>query len=166
MLELFFGIIDTVMRGDYFRVVLEIGFCVAFMVGLQRMFEKIGEESWKAFVPVYNVYVLSEHVWKPKLFVIYLVIEVVETLYAFIPVNTSVNMDPIFVAIEVLGFFIGIAVTVFDIILCMCVSKAFGRKVGTAIGLFFLSYVFTPILGYGEAKYVGNPNAPKDTGEE
>lgn len=71
-------------------------------------------------------------------------------------------MAPLFVAIEVLGFFIGIAVTVFDIILCVCVSKAFGRQAGTAIGLFFLSYVFTPILGYGEAKYVGNPNAPKE----
>ena len=40
MLELFFGVIDTVMSGDYFRIVLELGFCVAFMFGLQKIFEK------------------------------------------------------------------------------------------------------------------------------
>ena len=135
------------------------------MLGLQRMFEKIGEESWKAFVPIYDVYVLSEHVWKPKLFVVYLILEVTRTLTYLIPIDTSTNADPLSVAIQVIRFFLLIVVFAIEFMLCINVSKAFGRKIGTAIGLLFLNIIFIPILGYGEAKYVGNPNAPKDTGE-
>lgn len=165
MLELFFGVIDTVMSGNYFRIVLEIGFCVAFMFGLQKMFEKIGEESWKAFVPVYNVYVLSTHVWKPKMFVVYLIAEVASILYALFQIGLPTNDNPFSIFAWLASFAFSLVMFVFDFILCMNVSKAFGRQAGTAIGLFILNFVFIPILGYGEAKYVGNPNAPKDTGE-
>jgi hypothetical protein len=34
-------------------------------------------------------------------------------------------------------------------------SKSFGKEVGFTIGLFFLSFIFLPILGFGESKYQG-----------
>ncbi len=37
----------------------------------------------------------------------------------------------------------------------MNVAKAFGRDIGTALGLFFLGFIFWPILGFGEAQYRG-----------
>ena len=34
-------------------------------------------------------------------------------------------------------------------------AKAFGKGVGFAVGLIFLPFIFTPILGYGDAEYIG-----------
>ena len=34
-------------------------------------------------------------------------------------------------------------------------SKSFGHEVGFTLGLLFLSFIFIPILGLGESKYVG-----------
>ena len=41
------------------------------------------------------------------------------------------------------------------IVLVMDIAKSFGRGMGTAIGLFFLSFIFIPILGFGDAEYQG-----------
>jgi len=34
-------------------------------------------------------------------------------------------------------------------------SKSFGKDVGFTLGLLFLSIIFYPILGFGDAKYIG-----------
>lgn len=34
-------------------------------------------------------------------------------------------------------------------------SKSFGKDVGFTIGLLLLSFIFIPILGFGDAKYTG-----------
>ncbi|MBC7418569.1 MAG: hypothetical protein H7325_10475 [Pedobacter sp.] len=34
-------------------------------------------------------------------------------------------------------------------------SKSFGKSVGFTLGLIFLSFIFFPILGFGDAKYLG-----------
>lgn len=35
-------------------------------------------------------------------------------------------------------------------------SKSFGKSVGFTIGLIFLGVIFFPILGFSDAKYIGN----------
>lgn len=40
-------------------------------------------------------------------------------------------------------------------ILSMDVAKSFGKGIGFAIGLFFLGFIFYPILGFGKAEYQG-----------
>jgi hypothetical protein len=52
-------------------------------------------------------------------------------------------------------FFIPIVSLIIWIVLVMDIAKSYGRGVGTAIGLFFLSFIFIPILGFGEAEYQG-----------
>jgi len=42
-------------------------------------------------------------------------------------------------------------------------SKSFGKGAGFTIGLIFLQFIFVPILGFGDAQYVG-PAAQKDPG--
>ncbi len=37
-------------------------------------------------------------------------------------------------------------------------AKAFGKSMGFAVGMFFLPFIFLPILGFGDAKYVGPSN--------
>lgn len=44
---------------------------------------------------------------------------------------------------------------IFYIILCVDLAKSFGKGVGFALGLIFLSFIFFPILGFGSAQYQG-----------
>lgn len=41
-------------------------------------------------------------------------------------------------------------------------SKSFGKTEGFTIGLIFLSFIFFPILGLGEAQYVGPAGKPAE----
>ena len=50
---------------------------------------------------------------------------------------------------------------IFYIILCIDLAKSFGKGVGFALGLIFLSVIFFPILGFGSATYQGPSVAPK-----
>ncbi|HEU5424722.1 MAG TPA: DUF5684 domain-containing protein [Nitrolancea sp.] len=52
-------------------------------------------------------------------------------------------------------------VPIADILLLVWVAsglaKAFGKGTGFAVGLFFLNFIFIPILAFGDAQYLG-PN--------
>jgi hypothetical protein len=52
--------------------------------------------------------------------------------------------------------FVGwILLIVFGIIIVIDLARSFAKSSGFAVGLFFLNFVFVPILGFGEARYVG-----------
>ncbi|MBO9203437.1 MULTISPECIES: DUF5684 domain-containing protein [Niastella] len=55
----------------------------------------------------------------------------------------------------VLLFFIPVVNYVFIIWTYNMLSKSFGKDEGFTIGIIFLGVVFLPILGFGDAKYVG-----------
>jgi len=55
----------------------------------------------------------------------------------------------------ILLFMIPLANIVFAIIMYLELAKSFGKGTGFAIGLIFLSIVFFPILGFGDARYIG-----------
>jgi len=42
-------------------------------------------------------------------------------------------------------------------VIMIAIAKSFGKETGFGIGLVFLSFIFWPILGFGDAKYIG-PN--------
>ncbi|MEE1946124.1 DUF5684 domain-containing protein [Pedobacter sp. KR3-3] len=44
---------------------------------------------------------------------------------------------------------------VFCIWLLNLMSKSYGKSEGFTVGLFFLGFIFWPILGFGDAKYLG-----------
>jgi hypothetical protein len=41
------------------------------------------------------------------------------------------------------------------IIICIDFAKSFGKGVGFGLGIFFLGFIFIPILGFGSASYQG-----------
>jgi len=45
------------------------------------------------------------------------------------------------------------------------VSKAFGKDAGYTVGLIFLGFIFWPMLGFGDARYIG-PNGVNEMKEE
>lgn len=57
----------------------------------------------------------------------------------------------------ILLMFIPFVNFVIAIIVMLELAKAFGKSVGFAIGLLLLPVVFYPILGFGDAKYMGRP---------
>ena len=58
----------------------------------------------------------------------------------------GVVVGMLFYAVFILGTVIG---------MWAAFAKAFGRDIGTAIGLFLLGFIFWPMLGFGDAKYQG-----------
>lgn len=52
-------------------------------------------------------------------------------------------------------FLIPLVNIVFAVLLYIDLAKSFGQGVGFAIGLMFLSFVFYPILGFGNYRYLG-----------
>ncbi len=67
----------------------------------------------------------------------------------------------IIVLLEIVGrpiwwiilFFIPFVNFVVAILLAIDLAKAFGRGIGTAIGIILLPIIFYPVLGFGEATY-------------
>lgn len=55
----------------------------------------------------------------------------------------------------VIMFFLPIVNFIFLIWLYNMISKSFGKPEGFTIGLVFLGIIFWPILGFGDAKYLG-----------
>ena len=53
----------------------------------------------------------------------------------------------------ILMFLIPLVNVVFLVMTYNELSKAFGKGVGTTLGLLFLPFIFIPMLGYGSAKY-------------
>lgn len=43
------------------------------------------------------------------------------------------------------------------LVLMMDVARSFGKGTGFGLGLMFLGFVFYPILGFGDSRYVGAP---------
>jgi len=44
---------------------------------------------------------------------------------------------------------------IFSLIVMLDLAKSFGKGSGFGVGLFFLSFIFIPILGFGSATYEG-----------
>ena len=61
-------------------------------------------------------------------------------------------------------YFIPIVNIVILILVMLDLAKSFGKGVGFAIGLIFLSFIFMIILGFGDARYVGPAAAPQPLG--
>lgn len=59
----------------------------------------------------------------------------------------------------ILFFIPCVNIIIFFIVVPLEVAKCFGKSVGFAIGLILLPFVFYPILGFSDARYVG-PSAP------
>jgi len=103
-------------------------FVVIAVVGMWKLFEKAGEQGWKALIPVYNTWILMEISGKPGWW----------ALVTLIPWVGSVIYLVLF------------------IMAMLQLAKNFGKSDTFAIiGLVIFSVVGFLILGFGDAKYTG-----------
>ena len=111
-------------------VILSLIFAVLMIASMWKLFQKAGEQGWKAIIPVYNLWTLAEIAGKPGWWSLVFLIN-------FIP-------------------FIGpIASAVVYVIIYVETAKAFGKSPAFSLLLIFLPFIGWPMLGFGSAKYVG-----------
>ncbi len=117
-------------------------FMIAIWIGLSwlmywKVFEKAGKESWKGLIPIYQFYVIIEIVGRP-------------TWWFWVIAASYIGM-----LIPVLNFIAWIPLFVMILLVALDMARCFGKSNGFGIGLWLLSFVFYPILGFGDARYLG-----------
>ncbi len=117
--------------GSAFLILIYLAVLVLELAGGWQVFVKAGHPGWACIIPFYNVWILLKIVGRPPwwlaLFIVGLVIPFLGT----------------------------ILVLVLAIIVLVDLAKSFGKGIGFAVGLFFLGFIFLPILGFGSAQYRG-----------
>ena len=139
--------------------VFGIAFFILMVVAMWKIFAKAGEPGWKAIIPIYNVYIYFKIAGMKNWFWALFIVEIaVSILSAFsngaIITDQAGNVvsiqNPIFPILMLAAAIFEIVVAIMQ---CAKLSKAFGRGIGTTLGLIFLPNIFQLILAFGSAKY-------------
>ena len=150
--------------GNYTPLIVIV--CVMFVLWLLtaiarwRMFNKMGEPGWKAFIPIYGYFVLFSKCWDKKHAWDYVATTV---LYAFFEAGIYVGSTDIIVLLcSIAQLIIAINLLYITIRINFRVSKAFGHGFWFGLGMWLFSFVFTFILGFGKSEYIGNMSEQAD----
>ena len=112
-------------------------------IGYSKMYRKAGEDPWKAFIPVYNIYNNYKISWNGKLFFLYAALTVASTLLGIYTegflslVSTAASLGVIFLAVKQ----------------NINMAKLFGKGAGTGIALILFPGITSLILGLGKAEF-------------
>ena len=117
------------------------------------IFVKAGQKGWKGLIPFYSDYINYKIAWDGRIYIALLVgsigSAIIGTICGWIhPALGSVVS--ILLNTAVAG-----AYAIAGMILQFKMARAFGRNDYFAVGLYFLGNVFTAILAFGDAKYLG-----------
>lgn len=126
---------------------------VAFVIGiggiitLWRIFTKAGREGWETLIPLYNSAVFLDIAGLPMgLLTVFFLPQISAVVVNVAGLAGSVAAS----GIMALAWLLYALVWGLN---CQGVARNFGKGVGFACGLFFLPFVFLPILAFGSARY-------------
>lgn len=112
------------LLGSGVLLLVYVALIVVVVASMWKIFEKAGEEGWKAIVPFYNSYTLFRIAGRNGWGFLLTLVPIVNIVVA--------------------------------VILSLDLAKHFGKSSTFGIvGLLLFSFVGFPILGFGDAKYVG-----------
>jgi hypothetical protein len=114
-------------------VLIWIAVIVFMVVSYWKLFKKASKPGWAAIVPIYNIVVTFEIVGLSP-WIILLVIGLI---------------------IPIINFLVAIAWIIIYIVLCYRLAKVFGHNGWFAVGIYFVSIVFVPIMAFSDDKYLG-----------
>lgn len=104
--------------------------CIILIIAQWKMYKKGNKPGWAALVPVYDQIVQCQ----------------------------MVGVSPWWILISMIPIVGSIAAIYFMILLSISTARAFGKSDGFGIGLMFLPFIFYPIIGIGNAQFIGmNP---------
>jgi hypothetical protein len=112
-------------------VVIYAAVIVFEIAALWKVFVKAAQPGWAAIIPIYNLYILLKVIGRPPWWLL------------------------LFLAGIIVPFLGWILLIVIGIIIAIDLAKSFAKSSGFAVGLFFLNFIFVPILGFGDSRYVG-----------
>ena len=122
---------------------------VLLIIAMWKIFSKAGESGWKSLIPIYNVYIYFKIAGMKKYFWILVCSSIiVAIIQSILGKEAAVS--------EIASSIFGIISCVFSIMHCFKLSKSFGKGIGYTLGLIFLPTIFTLILGFGSAEYIGS----------
>ena len=111
-------------------IVVWIAVMVFMIISWWIVLKKAGQPGWAILIPIYNFLVILRVAGKPWWWVFAL-------LLGIIPIVGAILLLVVMILV-----FHGI-------------STKFGKGAGFTVGLVLLSFVFVPILAFGDAKYSG-----------
>lgn len=129
-----------------------------------KLFKKFGEKPWKSLIPYYNMYIRYKYTWNTRAFWFYFItlscFELMLTMSEFAAKRMPESVIVSVLLLAAVPF--GILAAVKSIQSCMRMSESFGKSLGFTVGLVFLNSIFTMILGFGKAEYVGPLSLPDE----
>ena len=137
--------------------------CVLLIVARWKIFTKAGEAGWKSIIPIYNNYVLFKITWTTKDFLIWLCSGILGAAFiSFSGAYTTTASGSVVASssggnmiLVILGLVALLVCLVWSIRQCFKMAAAYGKGAGFGFGLLILPTIFTLILGFGSAEYVG-----------
>ena len=151
------GMITTMM-------IVSLVIWVLLIIAYWKMFTKAGEPGWKSIIPIYSSYVLYKITWTTKDFFIWFGSAVLGLVFAQIggysvtgtAVRTTTSGNETLTTImSILALVALLVCLVWSIRQCFKMAAAYGKGAGFGFGLLLLPTIFTLILGFGSAEYVG-----------
>lgn len=134
---------------------------VLLVIARWKMFTKAGEKGWKALIPMYADYTLFKLVWNTKSFWIFVALGIVSSLVSSITGQlVMVDGQMTYVSnsnflLDIISFVASTGLVIYSVLVAIKTALAYGKRIPFAIGLFFLPNIFTLILAFGSAKYIG-----------
>ena len=119
------------------------------IIGLFKIYQKMGKPGWKGIIPFYNMYGLYDELWDKKYFWGYLLAQA-------IMLNPS---SPSGLLFSVADLVLSVAMIVVVMKLYIKLAKAFGKGTGFGVLTFFFAPICLAVLGFGSAEYEGVKNA-------
>lgn len=119
-------------------LVMVLIYYILSVIGLWKMFQKAGKPGWPSLIPIYNTYVLCKITGVSPWWLV--ICFGAGFITGFCPA---------------LGFLSTIVSIYFGVLLAVSTARSFGKSDVYAIGIYFVSFVFYLIFGFGDAQYVG-----------
>lgn len=103
---------------------------IILVAGMWKMFEKAGIDGWKAIIPIYNIYLETVYIAKKEWWYVILYFIPIVNIFAMIKVH-------------------------------MEVAKNFriSSPLAFSLEMTFLSFIFYPILGFGNYQFIDDDYA-------
>lgn len=115
------------------------------IIGGWKVFTKAGEAGWKSIIPLYSSYIYFKISWNPIMFWI---------MFAFAVIGACLGRsEETFQAL--IGGVCSLISSFLVILQNIRLARAFGHSTLYGMGLFFLSPIFTVLLGFGGSQYIG-----------
>ncbi len=117
------------------------------VVGLWKVYKKMGEPGWKSLIPVYNTYILYKRTWTTGAFWVMLILSILGGV-----MTNGMTSDNVTV-VGIIGCVALVLAGIIDMIQNWKFIRAFGKGIIFFILFLFFEPIMVIILGFGKSKY-------------